>query len=117
MARNLQEVSARGAVLVHASLELLEREEAAVSVCVYRGAAATTGSAWCSCAGPTPTHMRMVVGWRRIQEGTQPLSMNKGPSFLRDSRITPIVPRFPFAFMTRDLMTSAGEQTVVATVP
>jgi len=59
------------------------------------------------------------VGWRRDHAGTQPLNMNMGPSVAIEWRITARVEEVPApeAFMIRDLITSAGEQTVVATVP
>lgn len=78
----------------------------------------------------------MVVGWRRDHAGTQPLNMNIAPSFLNEFLITANVDYErrisneyvarkwgrtldpgPDAFMIRDFRTSAGEQTVVATVP
>jgi len=61
----------------------------------------------------------MVVGWRREKAGSQPLNMNIGPSFFSDVLITPRVELDPGpeAFMIRLFNTSAGEQTVVATVP
>jgi hypothetical protein len=35
--------------------------------------------------------MRMVVGCRRVQAGTQPLNINIAPSFFNELLITPIV--------------------------
>ena len=35
--------------------------------------------------------MRIVVGCRRVQAGTQPLNMNIGPSFFIDERMTAMV--------------------------
>lgn len=35
--------------------------------------------------------MRIVVGWRRVHAGSQPLNINIGPSFASDARITPSV--------------------------
>ena len=35
--------------------------------------------------------IRIVVGWRRVHAGSQPLNMNIGPSFASDARITPSV--------------------------
>jgi hypothetical protein len=32
--------------------------------------------------------IRIVVGWRRVHAGTQPLNMNIGPSFAMDFRMT-----------------------------
>lgn len=32
--------------------------------------------------------IRIVVGWRRVHAGTQPLNMNIGPSFFIDCRMT-----------------------------
>lgn len=81
--------------------------------------------------------IRMVVGWRRVHAGSHPLNINIGPSLLSEARITPSVDCIrarvrtgegeggteptldpgPLAFMMRLLRTSAGEQTVVATVP
>jgi len=63
--------------------------------------------------------MRIVVGCRRVQAGTQPLNMNMAPSFFKEALITPMVELDPGpdAFMMRLFNTSAGEHTVVATVP
>ena len=81
--------------------------------------------------------MSIVVGWRRVQAGTQPLNMNIAPSFFIEVRIICIVdlPSPPEALKIRlcitsiqcsvrhdvsegrTFKTSAGEQTVVATVP
>lgn len=78
--------------------------------------------------------MRMVVGCKRVHAGTQPLNIQRGPSVLNLHRVSPSVQKRgnaydcaitlrleelpgPEAFMMRDLRTSAGEQTVVATVP
>jgi hypothetical protein len=35
--------------------------------------------------------MRIVVGWRRVHAGNQPLNINMAPSAFIEARITPIV--------------------------
>lgn len=63
--------------------------------------------------------INMVVGWRRVQAGTHPRNINIAPSFLNEFLMTCMVDleSAPDALMMRLLRTSAGEQTVVATVP
>jgi len=58
-----------------------------------------------------------VFGPRRMKAGVQPLKRNLGPSLRKDcAMMRGMLILFDEA-MTRDLMTSAGEQTVVANVP
>lgn len=63
--------------------------------------------------------MSIVVGWSRVHAGTQPLNMNIAPSLRIDCRIICSVDLLsaPDALMIRLFSTSAGEHTVVATVP
>lgn len=63
--------------------------------------------------------MRIVVGCNRHHAGTHPLNMNIGPSVLMAVRMACIVDVEPGAeaFMILLFITSAGEHTVVATVP
>ena len=63
--------------------------------------------------------MSIVVGCSLVHAGSQPLNMNIAPSLRMLWRIICSVdlPSAPDAAMMRLLSTSAGEHTVVATVP
>jgi len=63
------------------------------------------------------TNNSTVLGPRRINAGVQPLNKNMGPSFRNERVRTSNGFALPEEDISRDFITSAGEQMVVAIVP